>query len=168
MHRLTRATDPGSVRYIALYPSSFAPFISSDLNLGNSYTHEAFSGIPIPQTAILIPKPPAVFTSILRLLTRYPRDSATRSALLADLSQLIMYYLYKMDGFIDESGSSDDDDDTVANAVRVVRSWRLGFEWKQDEEWIGEALEAVVSGAGRIEFLPWMPQVICADAITQT
>jgi len=85
LHRLTRATDPGSVRYIALYPSSFAPFISSDLNLGNSCTHEAFSGIPVPQTAILIPKPPAVFTFILRLLTRYPRDSATRSALLADL-----------------------------------------------------------------------------------
>ena len=73
-----------------------------------------------------------------------------------------------MDDFIDESGSGDDDDDTVANAVRVIRSWRLDFEWKQDEEWIGEALEAVVTGAGRIEFLPWMPQVICAGVIAQT
>jgi hypothetical protein len=91
----------------------------------------------------------------------YPRYCSTRTNLESDLSELIGYHLLGL-----ESGYVDSDDDTlweglkidqrITDAVLLVRQWGWDQEWREGEEWIGDALAAVVNGSGGndIENLP--------------
>ena len=76
------------------------------------------------------------------------------------LSELIGYNLYDLgDGYVDiddeELCQAQEVDQRVADAVQVVKEWTCAGQWRQGEEWIGDALISVVSGAGEAEFLPW-------------
>lgn len=83
----------------------------------------------------------------------YPRYCSTRTNLESDLSELVGYHLLGL-----KSGFVDPDDDTlweglkidqrIADAVLLVRQWSWDQEWREDEEWIGDALAAVVNGSG--------------------
>lgn len=93
-------------------------------------------------------------------MTAYPRWSPTRMTLESHLSELIGYNLYDLsDGYVDiddeELCQSQEVDQRVEEAVQVVKEWACAGQWRQGEEWIGDALISIVSGAGKLEFLPW-------------
>lgn len=80
------------------------------------------------------------------------------TVLRSDLSELIGYDLLKLEGGY--VGSEDDDewnekeiDDRLWQASRMVRTW----QWEDGEEWMGDALSAIVTGSGHIENLPHRP-----------
>jgi hypothetical protein len=151
LHRLTRSTLMSAVRFLHLFPASFASFTPSEL-------------YPAPNCAsssspILIPRAPALYFSLMRIMTRYPRNSPVRRTLGAGLEMLINYHLL---GFSLEDGYVDMDDEErckelnvdgrMADAIALVRGWSWG---ESDEEWMGDALVALLSGKGKIALLPW-------------
>jgi hypothetical protein len=76
------------------------------------------------------------------------------------LSELIGYNLYDLqDGFIDlfddELWEELEVDRRIDDAVQIVKGWGCSGEWREGEEWMGDALAAVVKGSGGIDFLPW-------------
>jgi len=84
-------------------------------------------------------------------MSSYPRYGSTRRHLKSDLSELIGYHLLGLeDGFVDP-----DDDELwenleisrrISDAVLLVKQWGFDWEWRKDEEWIGDALAAVIEG----------------------
>jgi hypothetical protein len=97
----------------------------------------------------------------------YPVYCATRSVLESNLSELIGYNLYDLQmGYVD---LDDEDlcqelelDRRVDDALHVVKGWGWDGAWREEEEWMGDALAAVVAGRGEIEWLPWAPQCVSA------
>lgn len=156
MYRLTRETSAGFAQHLNLYPASLASFADSELESQPRLT--ALSK-PLCET-LLVPTPPAVYASLLRMMRSYPRYSPTRVTLESDLSELIGYNLYQlMDGYVD----TDDEelceelevDQRVEDAVRTVQEWRRDGRVRDEDEWIAEVLEDVVSGKRDIEDIPW-------------
>ncbi|GBE90121.1 hypothetical protein SCP_1801450 [Sparassis crispa] len=152
MHRLTPSSSVGLAQHLVLYPSSFASYIPSELS-------PAPSLIPLASPlckSILVPRQSAVYASILRMMQRYPRWSSTRSTLETHLSELIGYNLYDLqDGYVDvddeESCQALEVDRRVEDAVEIVRGWNHTGVWRVGEEWMGDALAAVVKGPGDID-----------------
>lgn len=82
---------------------------------------------------------------------------------MAQLGMLIYYHLLRFrleDGYVD----TDDDevckrmnvDERTADAIALVRGWSYGGEWCEErDEWVGDALVALLLGKGDIDFLPW-------------
>jgi len=97
----------------------------------------------------------------------YPVYCATRSVLESNLSELIGYNIYDLQmGYVDL-----DDEDLCQeleldwradDALHVVKGWGWDGAWREEEEWMGDALAAVVAGRGEIEWLPWAPQCVSA------
>jgi hypothetical protein len=104
-----------------------------------------------------VPKPPAVYSCLLRLLVRTPRKDPTRTVLKSDLSLLVMYHLYKLSGYVDESDEdlSPEEDPVIQDSLRQVRQWTRNGEWREDEEWMADALGAIIEGRGDYDYLPW-------------
>ncbi|THU96259.1 hypothetical protein K435DRAFT_778626 [Dendrothele bispora CBS 962.96] len=159
IHRITRSTTPGEVRYLILLPSSFASFAPEELHK-----------IPVcPPKALLdhgpvyisSPRPSAVYAFLFRALARYPRAAPTRHDLLSDLAELIRYDMYKLMGYNEEGDDEDSDDydpqddPVIQDALERVREWSRVGEWRKGEEWIGDCLGAVVEGKGRVGLVPW-------------
>jgi hypothetical protein len=159
LHRITRSTSMSAVQYIQLLPLSFPSFSHSELT----------PTLPLPSlatprsNAILYPNQPAVYASIIRTMLAYPIYCATRSVLESNLSELIGYNLYDLQiGYVD---LDDEDlcqelelDRRVDDALHVVKGWGWDGAWREEEEWMGDALAAIVAGRGEIEWLPWAPQ----------
>lgn len=160
LHRLTDAVHYGSVRYIALYPSSFISYLPSELEETLSTTHEECTGYPALPVRILIPRPAALYASLLRLIVKYPKGRRpTRTILESDLSLLIRYHLYQMDPYCkyDEDDDSDEEDQDVVDAVALVRRWKLEKQLRKEEEWMGDELAAIVAGDKGVECLRLRP-----------
>lgn len=91
-------------------------------------------------------------------MRHYPRFCGTRYILQSDLSELIGYHLLGLEGYVDpfddEKWVSLEMDRRLADAVLWVRTWGADGLWREDEEWIGEALAAVVGRTAKIEDLP--------------
>ena len=90
------------------------------------------------------------------MLLSYPKNCATTKVLRSNLSELIGYDLLELeDGYLD----TNDDEAVVAiglaqrlvDATQVVLQWGIDGVWRPGEEWIGDALGAVVAGTGSIE-----------------
>jgi hypothetical protein len=155
---MTKSTVLGAVRYFILFPLSFSSFSAADLTSISSSTYLSSQHHSTP--TILVPRPPAVYASILRMMLSYPRYCPTRTVLESDLSELIGYNLYDLqDGFIDlrddELWEELEVDRRIDDAVQIVKGWGCSGEWREGEEWMGDALAAVVEGSGNIDFLPW-------------
>jgi hypothetical protein len=66
-------------------------------------------------------------------------------------------------------GYIDIDDDEVCaalevdrrfdDALRIVQGWGCNLMWREGEEWMGDALAAIVKGWGDIDYLPWGQQM---------
>lgn len=93
-------------------------------------------------------------------MSKYPLYSSTRNTLESDLSELIGYNLYDLQGgYVDV----DDEelceelhvDQRIRDATRTVQDWGCNNEWREGEEWIGDALIALVEGTADSDFLPW-------------
>ncbi|KAJ7221700.1 hypothetical protein GGX14DRAFT_430698 [Mycena pura] len=142
-HRITRKTGPTS-QHIGIYPRSFAAFADSELE-EKPPMHKEFSRC----SPILVPTPPAVYASILRLMLRYRKGQAEMFELRSDLSELIGYHLYRLeDGYIDayndEVWEGMNMDQRVSDAIQLVRSWSADGLWRTGEEWMGDALAEYV------------------------
>lgn len=154
LHRITRSTLMSTVQFLHLFPASFASFLPSEL-----YPAPNHKPLSLP---IFIPRAPALYSCLIRIMSRYPRNWRARGTLGA---QLEMYIHYHLSGFRLEDGYVDVDDEElckrlnvdghVADAIALVRGWSCGGEWREGEEWMGDALVALLSGKGDIEFLPW-------------
>jgi hypothetical protein len=75
----------------------------------------------------------------------------------SDLSELIGYDLLRLDdGYVDPNDDVEWEvqgvDERLVQAAVRVREW--GDVWRRGEEWIGDALSAVVAGTGCIQHLP--------------
>jgi hypothetical protein len=93
----------------------------------------------------------------------YPRFCPTRTVLQSNLSELIGYNLYDLQvGYVgiddEELCTALEVDRRVDDALRIVQGWGCDLAWREGEEWMGDALAAVVKGWGQIKFLPWAPE----------
>ena len=106
---------------------------------------------------VLIPRPAAVYASLFRMMSKYPRYSRTRTSLESDLSELIGYHLLGLeDGYVSPECWKDMEvERRVTDAISTIRQWGWDNEWRDNEEWIGDALVAVVDGHSRIDELPF-------------
>ncbi|EIW57701.1 uncharacterized protein TRAVEDRAFT_125965 [Trametes versicolor FP-101664 SS1] len=156
MHRVSQYTSVAQAQHLMLYPASLAAYAHTELELKPRLTPLAHPNCE----NILVPSPPAVYASLLRMMRSYPRYSPTRKTLESDLSELIGYNLYGLeDGFVD----CDDEelcenlqvDRRVGDAIAVVRAWRQTSELRDEDNWIAETLEDIVSGRRDIEDVPW-------------
>ena len=155
-HRISLWTSPSFVQHLALYPQSFSTLDDSELEeKPPSHYSTTFSLCK----SIRVPSRPAVYASIIRLLLSYPQYCATTTALQSDLSELIGYdFLGLEDGYLDPN---DEEalvaiglEQRLAHATQVVLQWGIDGVWRPGEEWIGDALGAIVGGTGCIEYLP--------------
>lgn len=166
LHRLTRSTLMSTVQFLHLFPASFASFMPSELCPATN----DISSLPI-----LVPRAPALYACLMRVMSRYPRNSCVRGTLAAQLELLIHYHLLAFrleDGYVD---TGDEEvckqlnvDGRIADAIALIHGWSCGGEWREvDEEWVRNALVALLSGMGDIRFLPWRPinQVEKAEAL---
>ncbi|KAI0636215.1 hypothetical protein C8Q77DRAFT_1052473 [Trametes polyzona] len=160
MFRVTRSTSLASAQHLVLYPASLASFTPSELEPQARLT--SLSN-PLCKT-VLVPSPPAVYASLLRLMRTYTRFDPTRVMLESDLSELIGYNLYGLeDGFVD----TDDDelceelevDEKVEEATRAVRVWRYNNDLRDEDGWIADTLADVVAGKLTVEDIPFAEKV---------
>lgn len=152
-HRITRSTSVSSVQHLVLYPLSFSTLLPSELD------ERAPFHTPSPSTrgsSIYVPSRPALYASIIRLMVQYDSYDPTIKVLQSDLSELIGYDLLRLDGYVDPNDDVEWElknvDKRLAEAAEQVLDWE--YVWRKGEEWIRDALSAIVAGTGCIEYLP--------------
>lgn len=149
LHRLTRNTEPGSVQYLHLLPLSFAGFEPSEWTTDRH-----------PSYTVFVPRPSAAYAAILRIMASYPRQGPVRLSLEAEVELLLDYHFLDLQlGYIDpdddEARTALDVDSRVEKAVCTVRNWGADGEWRDGEEWMGDALIALLRDSGDPDYLPW-------------
>lgn len=95
-------------QYIALYSLSFStlyPFELSETPSQYSESHHS--------SHILVPRPSAVYASLIRMVHRYRTPLSTSCTLRSDLSELVLYHLlgYTLETLNDDDSGIDVDDD---------------------------------------------------------
>ena len=144
----------GQTQRLALYPSSFCSFFDNEL------TTEQRQYTVSRESTILVPKPSAVYASMIRMMATYPEYCVERTILCSDLSELINHHLYGLDEDTLDTEEEDFDEKyemsrRLSDADSVVRTWTGGNEWRPEEEWIGDVMDALVRGCAIYEALPW-------------
>ncbi|KAJ2928188.1 hypothetical protein H1R20_g8904, partial [Candolleomyces eurysporus] len=155
-HRLTRSSAPAWLQCLVLYPASFVSLNPEELD-----TTPSIHLLPSPSTTkILVPRPSAVYAWLLRTMLKYPRSCAVRTILASDLSELVDYHLLRVvEGYVNPDENPERWKELnmkrrIADALELINQWTQNHEWREGEEWFGDALEAIVSGDGNIEYLP--------------
>ncbi|KAI0808918.1 hypothetical protein BC629DRAFT_1282336 [Irpex lacteus] len=148
-HRLSRETTLGSVQYLHLLPLSFAGFQPSEWT---EHHQKAYT--------ICMPRLSAVYAALFRILASYRRKGHVCSSLTAELELLVNCDLLGLSlGYhVPEDDKGWDEPNMRArekNAVCMLRNWATGGEWRDGEEWVGDALVAIVRGSGDLDYLPW-------------
>jgi hypothetical protein len=156
-HRITRWTSPSSVQHLALYPQSFSTLDDSELE--EKPPSHLLVATATRCKSIRVPSRPAVYASIIRLMLSYPKHCATTTVLASDLSELVGYDLLGLeDGYLDPSDEealvTKGLDQRLAHGVQIVLQWENDGVWRPGEDWIGNALGALVAGTGDIDHLP--------------
>lgn len=140
-------------QYIVLYPLSFSTLHPFELSETSSQYSESEHS-----SHILVPRPSAVYASLIRMVHLYPTHSSTSSILLSDLSELVTYHLlgYTLETLnYEDSGSDVDDDDArrLDAAISTIQQWTLQKEWAEGEEWMEIALSTLVR-TGKLSIPP--------------
>jgi hypothetical protein len=147
-------------QHIVLYPLSFAALCPSELSEEPAQYSEQHRC-----SHILVPRPSAVYASLMRMMLRYPTNSTTWSILLADIAELALYHLmgYTLETISsededeDDGAESEDENGRVDAAISTIREWGPRKEWAEGEEWMGSTLSSYVRG-GHLNFPPeWTP-----------
>ncbi|TDL22820.1 hypothetical protein BD410DRAFT_769812 [Rickenella mellea] len=154
-HRITQTTLISGVQHLILYPLSFSTLSFLETTLEFPYHVETLHRC----TSIYVPRIPAVYASIIRMMLKYPQYCSTRTRLESDLSELVGYNLQGL-----ECGYVDPEDDKlwqamhieqrISAAVCLVLQWSCDQAWREGEGWIGDALGAVIQGNVDIGDLP--------------
>ncbi|KAJ8456538.1 hypothetical protein ONZ51_g12064 [Trametes cubensis] len=159
LYRVTRYTSAARAQHLVIYPASFISYAPSELE-PKPYLTSLSS--PLCKT-VLVPTPPAMYASLIRLIRSYTRYDPTRMMLESDLSELIGYHLYGLQGYVDVDDEVLCEDlqvlRRVEDAVRVVKEWRDTHRFREEERWIADALVNVVSGKWSCEDIPWAEPV---------
>ncbi|KAI0366288.1 hypothetical protein BV20DRAFT_972008 [Pilatotrama ljubarskyi] len=156
MYRVTQSTSVALAQHLVLYPASMAAYSPADLE-----PQPRLTSLPHPLCeTVLVPKPAAVYASTLRMMRSYPRYSPTRITLESDLSELIGYNLYGLEGGyldVDDDGlcAELEVDQRIEDAAHTVEMWRMADQLHDDEGWIANWLADVVSGKRTVEDIPW-------------
>ncbi|KAL4250063.1 hypothetical protein ABKN59_004914 [Abortiporus biennis] len=152
---VTTYTTLSSSQQIILYPLSYTSLQHAELikSIPSHITNSRCS-------SILIPRPSAVYASLIRMMLRYPQYCSTRTVLESDISELVGYHLLSMDdGYADPEDDEEweelEVDNRSSEALQLVRQWSVDEEWREGEEWIGDALAAILNGTGDIGCLPF-------------
>ena len=127
---------------LVVYPLSFAAFRHYELSeqpVQYSRLHRC--------SHILVPRPSAVFASLMRMMRRHPTNSSNWCTLRAEMADLHLYHLL---GYTLET-INDEEDEEVENkrvdaAVETIREWSLRKEWGEGEEWMESALCGFLRG----------------------
>ena len=126
---------------LVVYPLSFSGFRPCEISEQSVQYSKLHRCSPI-----LVPRPSAVYASHMRMMLRYPINSATWLTLQSDMAQLMLYHLM---GYTLETISDDDEEDEyrrVDDGVQIVREWSARKEWGDGEEWMESALCGLVRG----------------------
>ncbi|KIJ96865.1 hypothetical protein K443DRAFT_681944 [Laccaria amethystina LaAM-08-1] len=91
-HRITVGTESWDLQQIALYPLSFSTLSMSELT--EEPPMHISPSLRCPK--ILVPRPSAVYASLIRLTSQYSPSDPTWINLLSEISQLIGYHLYQL------------------------------------------------------------------------
>ena len=134
---------PALDQHLVLYPLSFATFRPCEI-LEQSAQYSNLRRC----SRILVPRPSAVYASLMRMMLRYPTNSTTWSILHVDVSQLVLYHLlgYTLETISDEE-DEEEENRRIDAAVDTIR------EWGEGEKWMEDVLSHIVRG-GDIEFPP--------------
>jgi len=130
-------------RHLVIYPLSFAELRSCEI----SEQQAQYSKLHCC-TRILVPRPSAVYASLMRMILRYPAYSATRSTLEVELSQLILYHLLEHDLETVNAEEDEDEDKRVDTALQTIREWTVRKEWGEEEVWMERVLSRFFRGGG--------------------
>jgi hypothetical protein len=150
-YRIKQSANPTLEHHLVIYPLSFAAFRPCEISeqpAQYSNLHRC--------SRIRVPRPSAVYASLLRMMLRYPASSSACESfvLLADISQLVLYHLM---GYTLETISGDDEEDEnrrVAAALETIREWGMRKEWGPGEEWMEKSLSDFVRGSHDVYFPP--------------
>ncbi|KAF8549497.1 hypothetical protein OG21DRAFT_1478836 [Imleria badia] len=160
-HRLTRSSAPAWAQHLVLFPASFISLTPEEVSPAPSiHLSPSVFTTTIRCPTILVSRPSAVFAWIIRTMAIYPKSSSVRTILSSDLSELVDYHLlHVQDGYINPDEEPErwqelDLDRRIAQTIKVILRWAENHEWRDGEEWFGDALGAIVSGVGEIEYLP--------------
>lgn len=116
------ATTPVLDQHLVLYPLSFAAFRPCEI----SEQPAQYSNLR-RCSRILVPRPSAVYASLMRMMLRYPTNSTTWSVLWVDVGQLVLYHLlgYTLETISDE----EDENRRIDGTVETIREWGMRKEW---------------------------------------
>lgn len=128
--------------HLVVYPLSFAAF-----------RHYELSEQPVKYSKlrrcshILVPRPSAVYASLMRMMRRYPTNSSNWCTLRAEMADLHLYHLlgYTLETITDEE-DEEDENKRVDAAVETIREWSARKEWGEGEEWMESALLGFLRG----------------------
>lgn len=128
--------------HLVVYPLSFAAFRSCELSEQPARYSELHRC-----SHILVPRPAAVYASLMRMMLRYPTNSTTWTILRGEVADLNLYHLlgYTLETVSDEEDEKDENK-RVDAAVETVRGWSARREWADGEEWIGSELCGLLCG----------------------
>ncbi|MCJ1263116.1 hypothetical protein MMC22_002986 [Lobaria immixta] len=139
---------------VNLYPGSFAGFradelskVPLDLGYDDAMPVSVFTTRPAPLAACFV-----------RLISRVHFTDPMSRHLKYDLSRLLAYNLFDMsyegDYMVFGEESQEDIDIEINRGLGLFRKWE---GWRDDEMWIADALEAIIQGKGKYEYLPGKP-----------
>lgn len=136
-------------QHLVLYPLSFSAFRPCEL-LEQPVQYSNLRRCE----RILVPRPSAVYASLMRMMLRYPTNSTTWSVLRVDMSQLVLYHLlgYTLETISDEE-DEEEENRRMDAAVETIRGWGTRKEWGEGEEWMEGVLSRLVRG-GDMDFPP--------------
>lgn len=165
-HAMHPPRRPGlpPAQHIVLFPASLITFPLPPTETTCEWAHappHASLGKLVRTKGYWTPRAQTVYVCLVRMMARYPRGSAERVVLASELQELVDYHLLKLDmGYVDEEELGMEEVEALdmsgrtRDAIDEMRSWR----WEVEDEWILDALEAILLGEGGYDELPCGPR----------
>lgn len=139
--------------YMNLYPASYAGFHADELSLISFQMNRASQPVPV-----YVAKRVPLIACYVRKLSSIRFGDMSRTILHYNLSSIIAYGLFDMSyegDYMSLDFSQEEMETSVASALEQYRKWE---GWRDDEIWIADAMEWIIQGKARYEYLPCKSQ----------
>lgn len=136
-------------RRMNLYPASFAGFRSNELDLAPSILGGVTETAPV-----FVAKLAPLVACLVRLISGFCINNVARRHLVSHLITVIAYTLFDMSyegAYMTFDISQKEMDKNTDSALALYHTWK---GWRKDEMWIVDAVEWIIWGKCRVEFLP--------------